>query len=218
MSSDRFSPYPLFHFPTSPAPRVAPPPPEPLPGEAVPPPIPEEEVEGEAEPWGLLDVEDPPEAYGVDEVTMLWRDPRTLFAHWEITAHGYSAAQHALGQEGALILRLESGGYVDEPLPRALGRGYLPAPRSGARFRAAIGLRAASGAFVAIAWAPEVLVPPDGIAPETPVTWMTVAPEEVGPPRIVAVEPAELPALRPPPPEPMAAPAPAPTSPVKRQP
>lgn len=210
MSSDRFSAFPLFHFPTSPAPRVEPPlEPEPTPGEPSP--------EGE-EPWGILDVEEPPEAYGVDEVTILWRDPRTLFAHWEITAHGFSAAQRSLGQEGTLVLRLESGQYVDEPLPRAIGRGYIPAPRSGARFRAAIGLRAASGAFVAIAWAPEVLVPPEGMAPETPVTWMTVAPEEPGPPRIVAVAPAELPALRPPPPEPAAPPAPAATSPVKRQP
>jgi hypothetical protein len=210
MSSDRFSPYPLFHFPTSPAPRVEPPP-EPIA------PIPGAPSD---EPWGMLDVEDLPEAYGVDEVTILWRDPRTLFAHWEITAHGFSAAQRALGQEGTLVLRLESGGYVDEPLPRAMGRGYVPAPRSGTRFRGAVGLRAASGAFVAIAWAPEVLVPPEGMAPETPVTWMTVAPEESGPPRIVAVAAPALPALRPPLAEPAEAPSPgsAPSSPVKRQP
>ena len=215
MSSDRLSPYPMFHHvSSSPAPRVEPPPSEPPPSDQAPG---EPPAEGD-EPWGLLDVEELPEAYGVDEVTLLWRDPHTLFAHWEITAHGFSAAQRSLGQEGTLVLRLESGDYVDQPLPRAIGRGYLPAPRPGARYRAAIGLRSQAGAFVAIAWAPEVLVPPDDVAPETPVTWMTVATEEVGPPRIVAVSPPDLPELRPPLAEPEERAPASPSSQVKRHP
>src|SRR5262249_10349022 len=35
------------------------------------------------EPWGLLDVVDPPDTYGVDELALMARDPWTLFAWWE---------------------------------------------------------------------------------------------------------------------------------------
>jgi Domain of unknown function (DUF4912) len=180
---------PFSPFATSPAPPVTPPPPEELPAPG-----------GDtSEPWGMLDVAELPEAYGVDEVTLLWRDPHVMFAHWEVTAHGFSSAQRVLGQQGVLVLRLESGGaYTDEPIPRAIGRGYLRAPHAGARVRGAVGLRSEGGVFVAIAWAPEVALPPDGVAPEGPVTWMTVAPAETGPPRIVAVSAESLPDLRPP--------------------
>ena len=180
---------PFIPFATSPAPPVTPPPQQELPA-----------PDGDsAEPWGMLDVADLPEAYGVDEVTLLWRDPHVMFAHWEITAHGFSAAQRILGQPGTLVLRLESGAaYTDELIPHAIGRGYIHAPRAGARVRAAVGLRSEGGVFVAIAWAPEVAVPPDGVAPESPVTWMTVAPADAGPPRIVAVSAETLPDLRPP--------------------
>ena len=192
-------------LPFSPAPKVTPPPPEELPA-----------PNGDTgEPWGMLDVADLPEAYGVDEVTILWRDPHSMFAHWEVTAHGFSSAQRVLGQSGALVLRLESGGaYTDEPIPRAVGRGYLRAPRPGARVRGAVGVRSQEGVFVAIAWAPEVALPPEDVAPEGTVTWMTVAPAELGPPRIVALSGASLPDLRPPFEPPFAdAPAPAVTSP-----
>ena len=170
---------------------------------------------------GILDAGELPEAYGVDEITLVWRDPHVLFAHWEVTAHGFSSAQRVLGHAGNLVLRLEcAGAYADEPLLHAIGRGYLRSPRPGARVRGAVGLRTEDGVFVAIAWAPEVALPPEGTAPEGPVTWMTVAPGETGPPRVVAVSGESLPELRPPLDKPFAetpaSPPPAGSSPTRK--
>jgi hypothetical protein len=44
------------------------------------------------EPFGMLDFEELPESYGVDEVEVLFKDPFSVFAYWEITEGGMNAA------------------------------------------------------------------------------------------------------------------------------
>jgi hypothetical protein len=129
----------------------------------------------------MLDVEEPPEGYGVDQVTLLARDPYTLFAHWEVTPAG---REQAGGFGGELVLRLHAlqaptgpaGPILDERLHRDLGRGYLPAPFPGALVDAAIGIRRADGGFTPIAFAPRLRVPHASVAEDGPVEWMEVPP------------------------------------------
>jgi uncharacterized protein DUF4912 len=156
-----------------------------------------------AEPFGMLDLEEPPDVYGIDEVTVLARDPYTLFVYWEVTGAGRAAARAALdGEDGSLILRLVAAGgteepaQVDHPLDWDYGRRYLGAPRSGAWVTAAVGLVAAGGRFAPIAHAGRIKVPWADPGPEGPTEWMEVAPArsrgaEREPPSIVQRGPAQ---------------------------
>lgn len=138
------------------------------------------------EPFGMLDLEEPPDTYGVDEVAVLARDPFTLFVYWEITGEGRTRARDALAGDGALVLRLFSvrahveGGVEtathDVELDRDHGRRYLGAPWPGAAVSAAVGLRAPDGRFAPIAHSPRVKVPYAGPGPDGPVEWMEVRP------------------------------------------
>jgi hypothetical protein len=136
------------------------------------------------EPLGMLDLEEPPETYGVDEVSVLPRDPFTLFAYWEVTPDGAAAARRSLGSDGQLVLRLifaptgQTAGTTesqDFPLDWEHGRRYYVAGRPGAYVSAAVGLLAA-GRFVPIAHAPRVRIPFAEPGPEGPVEWMEVDP------------------------------------------
>jgi hypothetical protein len=159
----------------------------------------------------MLDLEEPPEIYGVDEVALLARDPFTIFVYWEVTAGGREAARLALqsagSSGGALILRVVSvwvrheGGSetqsFDVPLGWDHGRRYLGAPRPGAHMTAAVGLLSADGRFAPIAHAPRIKVPWADPGPEGPVEWMEVEParsrgREIEPPRIRQRGPAHL--------------------------
>jgi hypothetical protein len=138
------------------------------------------------EPFGMLDLEEPPEIYGIDEVTVLARDPFTLFLYWEVTADGRAGARAALGgADGALIVRVVSVSddgagpethTVDVQLGWDHGRRYLGAPRPGAHVTCAVGLLHADGRFAPIAHAPRIRVPWADPGPEGPVEWMEVEP------------------------------------------
>ena len=138
------------------------------------------------EPYGMLDLAELPDTYGVDEVEVLFRDPYTVFAYWEITQHGLDGARSHLGDEGRnarLVLRIfatEPGAQErhtrDINLDGLQGRRYLPAPRAGVRLRAAAGLVSPSGLFSPIAHSSSVRVPPSEPAAYEPwaVEWMEV--------------------------------------------
>ncbi len=154
----------MSDVPTSPAPRVTAPSSE----------------NGAKEPFGLLDSEAPPVAYGVDEVAVLARDPQTLFAHWEITPAGRAAAHALLGEDGALAIRFYvsygrgPSDVVDHLLREDLGRTYLGAPGPGALIAAALGLRAPDGRFAAVAASPRIKIPNGGVAARSDVDWIDV--------------------------------------------
>ena len=51
-----------------------------------------------SEPIGMLDFEELPEHYGVDECEVLDKDPFWVFAYWEVTDRGLAAARGAAGR------------------------------------------------------------------------------------------------------------------------
>ncbi|MBI4511653.1 MAG: DUF4912 domain-containing protein [Deltaproteobacteria bacterium] len=155
------------------------------------PPYPEEEKTSEAplgEPIGILDIEEPPETYGVDEVTVLARDPFTLFAYWEVTGEGWNNARQMLGGNGTLVLRVYSAHPAPDGKPTTStqditlgwdhGRKYFPAPRPGACVTAAIGLLSVDGRFAPMAHSPRVRVPHAEPGPDGPVEWIEVVPAQ----------------------------------------
>lgn len=155
-------------------------PPEPPP----PPPSPS----SSGEPLFMLDLEELPETYGVDECEVLYKDPFWVFAYWEITENGLAAARAQLGPSASsarLVMRLfttvaTQGGVErhiqDADLSWNHGRRYLQAPKPGAHLRIAVGLLSQEGYFAPIAHSSLVRVPSPEPGPEGPVEWMEVVP------------------------------------------
>jgi hypothetical protein len=139
------------------------------------------------EPLSMIDFEELPETYGVDECEVVAKDPHHVFAWWEVTDGGLGGARAQLGQSSAdarLVMRLFTtvpvNGHVernihDVDLSWNHGRRYLQAPRPGAHLRIAVGLLSSEGYFAPIAHSSLVRVPPTEPQPG-PVEWMEVVP------------------------------------------
>jgi hypothetical protein len=180
--------------------RAGAPEPEPPRAPEVPPPEPRHPVEHcpiaappehrSREPMGMLDFEELPDAYGVDECELLAKDPFHVFAYWEVTEAGIDAARARIGEEAAqarLVMRVVATHVPGEPGPEResrdfslegwRGRRYLPVPRPGMRLRVACGLVTPSGLFVPITHSTQLKVPPAEPATEVSTEWMEVLPD-----------------------------------------
>ncbi len=162
-------------------------------------------VPGPGEPFGMLDLEEPPEGYGVDECELIARDPFHLFTYWEVTERALTAARSDLAAdaEGArLVLRVftttdkgTARETRDHELGTQRGRRYLPSPRAGVRVRAAVGLVSRSGLFAPVAHSSTVRVPPAEPAAPSQPDWIEVLPVgrgETGPAPIQIVRGGEV--------------------------
>jgi hypothetical protein len=139
------------------------------------------------EPMSMLDFEELPETYGVDECEVLAKDPFWCFAYWEVTESGLQSARAQLGlsaTESRLVLRLFTTVPAPEGVDRQIhdielpwnhGRRYLSAPRPGAHLRVAVGLLSKEGYFAPIAHSSLLRVPPAEPQPGH-VEWMEVVP------------------------------------------
>jgi hypothetical protein len=139
------------------------------------------------EPVGMLDFEELPETYGVDECEVLFKDPFWVFAYWEVTEGGIASARAQLGQSAPtskLVMRMFTTvpgaegidrQTEDVDLPWNHGRRYMQAPKAGAHLRIAVGLLSGEGYFAPIAHSSLVRVPPAEPQPG-PVEWMEVVP------------------------------------------
>jgi hypothetical protein len=133
------------------------------------------------EPFGLLDLEEPPVAYDLDEAGIVPRDPHHLFFYWESR------------ENGALLLRLfpSRDGLplpsVDVPLPSRVGRSYTGTPYAGDATHVA-GALVRDG--VVVAEAPRVRLPTDVQGQDRPAEWMEVRSGSSGEPVVVRRGPA----------------------------
>jgi hypothetical protein len=136
------------------------------------------------EPFGMLDFQELPETYGVDECEVLFRDPFTIFCYWEVTEPGLERARQQLGQNsrGArLVLRqfhVSDGERAvhDVALSWNHGRRYIQLPRAGVQLRIAVGLLSQEGYFAPIAHSSQIRLPPAEPSAEIAVEWMEVVP------------------------------------------
>jgi hypothetical protein len=140
-----------------------------------------------SEPFGMLDLQELPETYGVDEVEVMYKDPWWAFVYWEVTEGGLAAARSQLGpavQSARLVLRcfstsadgVQAREIRDLPITWNHGRRYLDVPRPGSLLRVAVGLLTREGYFATIAHSSTLRLPPPQPGPPSAVEWMHVQP------------------------------------------
>lgn len=107
-----------------------------------------------------------PTRYGEDRVTLLVRDPETLFAYWELTPAATETACHEQGCPAEALtplLRLHDLTQDTPPEDIVVGQAeswYLHVGRPGHRFQAELGLRGPEGRFTSISRSNVVETPP----------------------------------------------------------
>jgi hypothetical protein len=83
------------------------------------------------EPDGLLEREDPPWSYDIDELRALPVDPTTIVAFWEVREHTLRALANARGVRGDLLLRVVSITAGEDSAPERVERLEGPIGRIG---------------------------------------------------------------------------------------
>jgi hypothetical protein len=140
--------------------------------------------EGEL-PWG----------YAENRITVVVRDPESLYLYWEITDEGIADARVRLGPRGAagwVNLRIydttghdfdgtNANDYFDLRVDRADREYYLMIRRPGSSLQAEIGIKTDEGYFQAIARSGRADFPRNSPSPNTRLDWMTVESEYVPP-------------------------------------
>lgn len=116
-----------------------------------------------------------PEAYGQDQVVLIARDPRCLFAYWEIqpkterTAQSQLLPQEVPGLQTVLrVYSIRNPGSRSEESRRLQDIGfsglaknwYISVPEAGSFYRVEIGILTAAGRFVPMAMSNVTATPP----------------------------------------------------------
>ncbi len=123
-----------------------------------------------------------PADYGVTRIVAMVRDPRWLFAYWEITAERFSKLEKKFGDEWTrctMALRvddLDSKEYFDIDISYEARAWYINVAPGG-RYRVAIGVLTPGGKFVRIAESAVVETPRGRVSDRVDEEW--VVPEDV---------------------------------------
>jgi len=145
-------------------------------------------LDGDAPQFGNI-----PWGYGDDRVTAMARDPRWLFAYWEVTDDAIARARAEVQDpDGWCVLRVydttfrefdgtNANWYVDVDVQREANNYYVPVDRPGATMHVDIGVKSSEGWFAKIARSSAVEMPRDSISSDTRTDWMTVWPDAAPP-------------------------------------
>jgi len=124
-----------------------------------------------------------PAGYGEDRVAVLVRDPRAIFAYWEVSGGGIERIRAERGESalaGAVwvlrVTRLDDGQFFDVPVSPSAGNWYLSAEPA-RRYQVKVGLVLASGSFAELASSAVVATPPETISEHIDEEWMLVSEE-----------------------------------------
>jgi hypothetical protein len=124
-----------------------------------------------------------PAGYGDDRIVALVRDPRNIYAYWELSGGAFERAKAERGEAalaGALwalrVVRVNDGRFFDIPVNPAAGNWYVRV-EPGFRYQIKVGLVLSSGAFLELAASAEVMTPPEGLSDRIDEEWMLVSEE-----------------------------------------
>jgi hypothetical protein len=123
-----------------------------------------------------------PEAYGTQQLYLMARDPRWLYAHWDFSREELKWC-NAKSADGHLVLRIYRDALAGEPLsqihlhPQSRDW-FVPVPDAATKYLAELGYYDTAGTWVERARSAATLTPPDTQAEDTSVRFATI-PSEV---------------------------------------
>src|ERR1022692_2086172 len=131
-----------------------------------------------------------PEAYGTRQLFLTARDPRWLYAHWDLTREQLKK-YNGLSADGHLVLRIYRGTLNAEPLAEIhvhpeSRNWFVPVPQAGAKYLSALGYYDSARRWVALASSGATLTPPDSLSDETTLRFATI-PHDVPFAQLVAI-------------------------------
>ena len=130
-----------------------------------------------------------PQGYGDNRLVLLPRDPRWMFAYWEITGDRINALRSEYGTDvwetGALVLRvydvtdlsptdgLHAPFFDIEVSDRSARQWYIQVPEAGHAYQVELGWRLPDGRFIALLRSNRIALPFGRISDKTDSQWMT---------------------------------------------
>ncbi len=119
-----------------------------------------------------------PEAYGTQQLFLTARDPRWLYAHWDLTREQLRK-YNSLSADGHLVLRIYRGTLDAEALAEIhvhpeSRNWFVPVPQAGAKYLSALGYYDSARRWVALANSGATLTPPDSLSDETTQRFATI--------------------------------------------
>ena len=122
-----------------------------------------------------------PEAYGTGRIFLAARDPRWLYASWDVTRE-QQRALNAQSREGHLVLRIFSGAEMTPAIPEVhvhpeSKHWFVNVPRPETRYRAEIGFYSAEGSWETVSVSPGTFTPSDAPSADTRAEFATIPPQ-----------------------------------------
>jgi len=122
-----------------------------------------------------------PEAYGTQQLFLTARDPRWLFAYWDLTQEQLKK-YNALSVDRHLVLRIYRDALAGEPLEQLhlhpeSRDWFVPVPAAGAKYLADLGYFDARRRWVSVAHSAATLTPPENLSDDMSVRFATIPPE-----------------------------------------
>jgi uncharacterized protein len=119
-----------------------------------------------------------PEAYGTQQLFLTARDPRWLYAHWDLD-RAQLKKYNSLSADGHLVLRIYRGAVASEPLAEIhvhpeSRNWFVPVPDAGAKYLSALGYYDSARRWVALACSGATFTPPDSLSDETTLRFATI--------------------------------------------
>jgi len=129
-----------------------------------------------------------PHEYGQERLTLLVRDPHTVFAYWEVPQTRLDQAHARMGQDVRLCIRVydvtgvsfnggNEVGYFDQEVYERIGSWYFDLGRAGHAFCADLGVRSPDGRFQPLVRSNTVAVPREGFSDVLDEEWMVLEEE-----------------------------------------
>jgi hypothetical protein len=119
-----------------------------------------------------------PEAYGTGRLMLTARDPRWLYAHWDLSREQLQE-YNSSSRDRHLILRVFQGQLESEPqseihLHPESRNWFIPVPQAGARYFVELGYYDKGGKWQRISVSKPTLTPPESLSEEADVRFATI--------------------------------------------
>lgn len=118
-----------------------------------------------------------PEAYGTGRLFLVARDPRWLFAYWDLTVQ-QMAESRRLASDGRLVLRVFEKNHPqpiqEHTVQRDARNWYVQVGKGAVTFHAELGVWQHDGTFRVISRSREATTPPDVVSADTTVRFVTI--------------------------------------------